>query len=79
MFYTYVLKSVKSGKFYIGSTADLVDRLIRHNSGRSKYTKSERPWELYYKEEFTTRSEAMSRERELKSWKSHVRIEKLPG
>ncbi|MEW6016006.1 MAG: GIY-YIG nuclease family protein [Candidatus Zixiibacteriota bacterium] len=73
----YILQSLESGRYYIGVTANLEDRLKRHSAGRSKSTRSGGPWELRYKEEFTCRSEAMVRERELKSWKSRTRIERL--
>lgn len=79
MFYIYILLSEPSGKFYIGSTGNLDDRLVRHNSGRSKSTKSGIPWRLVYTEQFETRSEAYRREMELKSWKSHDRISQLIG
>ena len=77
MYHLYILLSEKTGKYYIGSTGNLEDRLIRHNSGRSNATKSGIPWKLKYKEEFTTRSEAIKRELEVKSWKSHERITHL--
>ncbi len=77
MFYVYILLSEKTGKFYIGSTGDLEDRLFRHNSGWNKSTQSGRPWQLVYSEAFSTRSEAMKREKEIKSWKSHKRISEL--
>jgi putative endonuclease len=77
MFFTYILKSYVNGKFYVGSTQDIQDRLSRHNSGRSKATKTGIPWEIVYLEEFDTRSMAMVREMEIKNWKSHDRIEKL--
>ena len=77
MFHTYILQSEKTGNYYIGSTGNLEDRLIRHNTGRSKSTKSELPWKLVYTEEYETRGEAMKREIEIKSWKSHQRIAKL--
>ncbi len=35
----YILQSEKTGKFYIGSTGNLEDRLIRHYKGRSIATK----------------------------------------
>ncbi len=77
MFYIYILYSEKTGKYYIGSTANLQDRLIRHNSGRSKATKSGMPWKLEWIEEYTTRSEAIRRQYEIKAWKSHERIAKM--
>ena len=77
MFFVYILLSEKTGKYYIGSTGDVDDRLYRHNSGQSKYTKSGLPWALVYREEYSTRGEAMKRENEIKRWKSHKRISVL--
>ena len=77
MYLVYILSSEKTNKFYIGSTADINDRLQRHNTGRSKATKHGIPWKLVYAEEFNSRSDAMKREYELKSWKSHKRVAQL--
>lgn len=77
MFYLYILLSEKNNKFYVGSTANLSDRILRHNSARSKATASGIPWKLVYTEEFNTRSEAMKRECQIKAWKSHSLIDKL--
>jgi putative endonuclease len=76
-FYLYILKSKVNDRFYIGMTSNLDDRIKRHNEGRSKATKSGRPWELVYTEEFGNRSEALARERQLKRWKNRKRIEDL--
>jgi putative endonuclease len=46
MFYVYVLKSEKDGSFYIGQTGDRDKRVAAHNEGRSRWTKSKRPWML---------------------------------
>jgi putative endonuclease len=73
----YILRSQKTDKYYIGSTSNINDRLKRHNGGRSIYTKSGIPWELVYTEEYLSRSEAMIREKQLKSWKNKKRIEEL--
>ena len=67
MFYAYILKSLKDGGFYYGSTNDLEERLKNHNSGRVKYTKGHKPYVLHYNESFNTRKKAMARE---KFWKS---------
>ena len=74
MFHLYILLSEKTGKFYIGSTGNLEDRLSRHTTGRSKATFTGRPWKLIWTEEFETRSAAYKREMEIKAWKSHDRI-----
>ena len=77
MFTTYILRSLKNRKYYIGSTDDITRRLSEHNNGRSKYTKNRGPFELVYKEEYNTNTEAKSREYYLKSLKSRKAIEKL--
>ena len=65
LYYTYILRST-FGKYYIGQTSNLTERLNRHNSGRSRFTKSRGPWELAYSETFNMREEAIRREQELK-------------
>jgi putative endonuclease len=67
MYYVYVLESQKDGKHYVGQTANLQVRLSQHNSGESRYTKNRGPWAIIYSEEYNTRSEAMRRERYLKT------------
>ena len=76
-FYIYIIQSLKDGSYYIGSTGNLADRLVRHNEGRSKYTKAKRPWELVYFEEHPDRSSAVNREREIKGRKDREFIECL--
>jgi putative endonuclease len=73
----YILKSTVDQRFYIGTTANLNDRIKRHNEGRSKSTRSRRPWEVVYVQEFASRGEATARERQLKKWKNKDRIEEL--
>ena len=48
-------------------TQDVRKRIIEHNSGKQKYTKGYRPWELVYVKEFSTRNEARIHEKYLKS------------
>lgn len=55
MFYTYVLKSKKNGRIYIGSTDNLKRRLLEHNQGRGgKYTSNNKPFEIIYYESYLT-------------------------
>jgi len=77
MYFVYILQSEKDGSFYTGQTADVEDRLRRHNEGRSKYTSSKRPWKLVYLEEFKTRAEAVQREQKIKAKKRKSYIEYL--
>ena len=77
MYYTYILKSLTSGRFYIGQTDNLESRLKRHNENTVKSTRNRGPWEMMYVEEYDSRSEAMIREKYLKSLKSRRSIEEL--
>jgi len=62
MFYAYILKSLKDGKYYYGSTKNLEERLKIHNQGKVKLTKGRRPLVIHYFESFNSRSEAKKRE-----------------
>ena len=66
-YYSYVLRSTKNGILYKGSTQNLEIRLQTHNSGKVKFTSKNIPWELVISEEFSTRSEAVKREKWYKS------------
>jgi len=68
MSFVYVLKSLRNGKRYVGST-DLQprERLRQHNYGASKFTKRNRPFELIYQESCANKNEARRRENFLKS------------
>lgn len=77
MYYVYVLKSLRNGRLYTGSTADIAKRLSEHNSGKSKYTRFTGPFELVYTEEYKTRSEAYGRELFLKSGKGRELLKTL--
>jgi putative endonuclease len=78
MNYTYMLKC-KDGSLYTGWTNNLEKRVADHNAGRgAKYTKTRRPVELVYYEEFVTRGEAMKREYAIKQMKRADKL-KLSG
>lgn len=65
--YVYILKC-KDSSLYTGWTTDIEKRLKAHNSGKgAKYTKSRKPVELVYKEEFDNKSDALRREAAIKS------------
>ncbi len=64
--FVYLLRSLKSGKFYLGWTTDLKRRLQEHNLGESCYTRLKGPWELVGYESFSDVDSAKKRERALK-------------
>lgn len=71
MFSVYAIKN-QNDKIYIGHTATLSERLMRHNGLlknkiKSYTSKNKGIWSLVYEEKFCTRGEALQREKELKS------------
>ena len=77
MFSVYVLRSAKTGRRYVGSCADLSDRLQRHNAGQSAATKHGIPWRLLHSEEFPTRTAALTRERYFKTGRGRDDLDRL--
>ncbi|WP_317126777.1 GIY-YIG nuclease family protein [Mucilaginibacter conchicola] len=53
---------------YIGFTSDMHNRFLSHNKLATKgHTIKYRPWVIAYTEEYGSKSEAMKREKQLKS------------
>ena len=73
----YILHGLTKDKFYIGYTADISARIIRHNQKSKGFTGSTNDWILVYQEEFILQSEAIQRERQIKSWKSKIKIKEM--
>jgi putative endonuclease len=74
MYYVYVLKSLKDGELYKGSTSDLRKRFDRHNTGQVQSTKSRLPLKLVYYEAYSSKSDALKREKFLKTLEGGVSI-----
>ncbi len=81
MFYTYILKSLKDKRRYIGYSGNIKIRLEFHNKGLNPSTKNRRPFELMCFKEFETELEAIKYERYLKKLKGggqlKIEIEKM--
>ena len=62
-YYVYMLKlNSKKSITYVGYTKDLKKRIDLHNNGKgAKFTRG-RKWKLIYKEKFTSKNKAISRE-----------------
>lgn len=74
MYTVYAIVSDSSGKIYIGQTVDIENRLVQHNSTSEKHVgmytlKNKGPWRLIHSESFETRTEALKREKQLKSFR----------
>ena len=68
MFTVYVLKSLRNDKRYIGYTSkNVFARLYEHNHGTNKFTRQNGPFELYRQEMYSIKTEAIKREKFLKS------------
>ena len=77
-FVVYILFSEDYGKTYVGFTSNLIDRFKSHNYLSKKgYTIKFRPWQVIYVEFFTTKSEALKREKLLKSGKGREFIKEI--
>jgi putative endonuclease len=79
IFHAYVIRTIATGRFYVGHTENLTRRVYEHNNNRTPSIRNRGPWELVHSEEFATRSEAMRRELQIKKMKSHRWIEQLAG
>jgi putative endonuclease len=77
MHHTYILFSKSKNKYYIGSTSNIQDRIIKHNSNHKGFTGKMNDWEIVYLEEFDSIQKARFREKQIKNWKSRIMIENL--
>jgi putative endonuclease len=66
-YYTYILRSLKTNRWYTGYTGDLKKRFKEHNSGYNFSTKLNRPFDLIYYEACLSEDDAEAREKFLKS------------
>ncbi len=76
MYFVYIIQSELDQSYYKGFTEDLLLRLKRHNNGESAYTRHKMPWHFVYIESFSSKTEALRREKALKKY-SHAQIEHL--
>jgi putative endonuclease len=69
MFWVYILRCA-DGSYYTGHTDDLEKRLGQHDAGQIPgcYTLKRMPLVLVYSQDFVSRAEALSAERQIKGW-----------
>ena len=65
--YVYVLRSLKSGRWYIGCTNDIRKRFNENKNNKSTYTKGKGPFELIYYEASRNKLDGFAREKCLKT------------
>ena len=77
MYYIYILLC-SNNSLYTGYSDDPQKRFLEHKNGKgAKYTKSHKPLKIIYTEKFKTKSEALKREAEIKSWSRAKKIKTL--
>ena len=76
-FFVYILQSESTGRFYVGQTQNLEERVAYHNANYSRALKNRGPWKLVHTERYATRSEAVRRESYIKRQKDRRFIEQL--
>lgn len=74
VYFVYILKCADAS-LYTGITNDLARRLAQHKGGTaSRYTSARRAAKFVYTEEHPTRSSALRREAEIKSWRRDKKL-----
>ncbi|MEQ1735501.1 MAG: GIY-YIG nuclease family protein [Rhodoglobus sp.] len=59
----------KDDSYYVGSTWDIERRLSQHGRGEgANYTRTRRPVELVYLEEYSRIDDAFTREKQVQNW-----------
>ncbi len=76
MAFVYILKN-EEGKYYVGSTVNLVLRLKHHQGGHTPSTKRLGKMDLVFSQKYPSISEAREVERKLKSLKRKDYIRKI--
>lgn len=68
MAWMYILEC-SDGSYYVGSTKNLDQRFMQHQSGKgSRYTSGRLPVKLVYGEEYDRVSDAYCREKQVQNW-----------
>ncbi len=75
--YTYILRSIKDGLFYIGSTNDLKRRILEHQRGANISTAKRLPLELIFYEAYPTKEDAERREKYFKTSKGKTTLHQM--
>ena len=77
-YYIYVLLSDKDHNLYVGFTENLQSRLEEHRKGRVISTKDRRPLTLIYSEACRNKTDALKREKYLKTYLGKMFLRNRP-
>lgn len=74
MWHVYIILC-EDGSLYTGISNNLNKRFSDHKNGKGgRYTRSHKPIKLVYQENCGTKSEALKKEAEIKSWRRNKKI-----
>jgi putative endonuclease len=76
-FVVYILLSLKNSRNYTGFTSHLTERIKSHNIYGKDSTASHRPWIVVYVEFYSSKEEALKREKYFKSGRGSVLKNKI--
>ena len=76
-FFVYILQSQLTGRYYVGQSKNVEERVAYHNANYSKSLKNRGPWKLIHVEKYPTRGEAVRREIQIKKQKDRRYIDQL--
>jgi putative endonuclease len=77
MYYVYILQSLKDKGLYIGYTKDIRNRIMEHNKGQCRATKSRVPLTLIHYQGFQSQADAINTEKYLKTTRGWERIHRM--
>lgn len=77
MYYTYVLRSQRDKKLYIGYSSNLKNRFEEHKNGEVESTKHRRPLDLIFYEAFKDKRDAQRREKYFKTEKGKSSLKQV--
>ena len=77
MYYVYIIRSIKTARYYVGCTGNLKTRIRAHTLGKTKSLRHEDPFKLVYTELYLSKHEAYKREQQIKRYKGGKAFKKL--
>jgi putative endonuclease len=79
-FYAYIMANKRNGTLYIGMTDNLARRVWEHRDGTiDGFTKAYDVKLLVWFEEHPSRESAFTRERQMKKWNRHWKLQAIEG
>ena len=76
--FVYIMASQKNGTIYIGSTSDLIQRVVQHREGSADgFTKEHGCKMLVWFDAYDDLQEARRRELQMKEWKRPWKIKRI--